>query len=190
MTAVRSPPEPEDLQHQAKQDSAVAESIGRNSLDPRRKALVSLFPWTQDIVSQPVPGLSYATTARVPSCSLSDVPPRHIAAVAGKRTRVAIALPEDASKVSMYQQLIRLQLEFFASDQSDVNYSVQGRKKKAKLGQVGIRVAKVKTETHIESIAEVVEFTMAQIGTFAVSNVPEVLVLRREVQTVRTTDAS
>jgi len=48
-------------------------------------------------------------------------------------------LPSDKSQLSGYQIMIRQQLEFFASQQDDIDYSVQGRKKKAKLGQVGIR---------------------------------------------------
>jgi len=48
-------------------------------------------------------------------------------------------LPSDSIFLSEYQAEIRKQLEYFTSTHDDVNYSVQGRKKKASLGQVGIR---------------------------------------------------
>jgi len=48
-------------------------------------------------------------------------------------------LPSDGVFLSEYQTKVRQQLEYFASNSHDVNYSVQGRKKKARLGQVGIR---------------------------------------------------
>jgi len=48
-------------------------------------------------------------------------------------------LPSDGIFLSEYQAEIRKQLEYFTSTHDDVNYSVQGRKKKASLGQVGIR---------------------------------------------------
>ena len=48
-------------------------------------------------------------------------------------------LPSDVMFLSEYQAQIRLQLEYFTSTRIDVNYSVQGRKRRAILGQVGIR---------------------------------------------------
>lgn len=52
---------------------------------------------------------------------------------------VDMYIPSDAVFLSEYQAEIRRQLEYFTSTKDDVNYSVQGRKRKAILGQVGIR---------------------------------------------------
>jgi hypothetical protein len=53
--------------------------------------------------------------------------------------KVDMYIPSDAVFLSEYQAEIRRQLEFFTSTRDDVNYSVQGRKRKAIMGQVGIR---------------------------------------------------
>ena len=45
----------------------------------------------------------------------------------------------DQQQLSKYQVLIRRQLEYFVSQEDDVAYSVQGRKKQIVIGQVGIR---------------------------------------------------
>jgi hypothetical protein len=46
---------------------------------------------------------------------------------------------QDVEHLSKYQVLIRCQLEFFVSQEDDVTYSVQGRKKQIHIGEVGIR---------------------------------------------------
>jgi len=52
---------------------------------------------------------------------------------------IALALPSDVNHLSGYQIFIRHQLEFFVSEQSDCDTNVQGRKKRVKLGQIGMR---------------------------------------------------
>jgi len=52
---------------------------------------------------------------------------------------IPLALPSDVNQLSGYQIFIRHQLEFFVSEQSDCDTNVQGRKKRVKLGQIGIR---------------------------------------------------
>lgn len=47
--------------------------------------------------------------------------------------------PSDSDHLSKYQILIRRQLEYFISQKEDADFSVQGRKRQTRLGQVGIR---------------------------------------------------
>ena len=54
-------------------------------------------------------------------------------------TSIPVEKPSDVDQLSKYQVLIRRQLEYFISQKEDADYSVQGRKKQARLGQVGIR---------------------------------------------------
>ena len=54
-------------------------------------------------------------------------------------TTVPMDCESDTEQLSKYQVLIRLQLEYFVSQDDDVAYSVQGRKKQIVVGQVGIR---------------------------------------------------
>jgi hypothetical protein len=54
-------------------------------------------------------------------------------------TAVPMDCESDQQSLSKYQVLIRRQLEYFVSQEDDVAYSVQGRKKQIVIGQVGIR---------------------------------------------------
>lgn len=64
---------------------------------------------------------------------------RSASAAAAPTTTVAMEVATDTEQLSRYQVLVRRQLEYFVSQQDDAEYSVQGRKKQARLGQVGIR---------------------------------------------------
>jgi hypothetical protein len=52
---------------------------------------------------------------------------------------IPMARDTDLGNLSEYQMLVREQLEFFESNESDADTITQGRKKKILLGQVGIR---------------------------------------------------
>jgi hypothetical protein len=52
---------------------------------------------------------------------------------------ISLALPADINHLSEYQIAVRQQLEFFISKQSDVDSNIQGRKKRIRIAQVGIR---------------------------------------------------
>lgn len=54
-------------------------------------------------------------------------------------TSFPMETPSDVDELSSYQVLIRLQLVYFISQKDDADFSVQGRKRQARLGQVGIR---------------------------------------------------
>ena len=54
-------------------------------------------------------------------------------------TTIPMDCESDQQQLSKYQVLIRRQLEYFVSQEDDVAYSVQGRKKQILVGQVGIR---------------------------------------------------
>jgi hypothetical protein len=54
-------------------------------------------------------------------------------------TTIPMDCESDQQQLSKYQVLIRRQLEYFVSQEDDVAYSVQGRKKQIVIGQVGIR---------------------------------------------------
>ena len=66
--------------------------------------------------------------------AVAFLPDRH-----GPPPRIDMALPSDRVYLSEYQKLVRKQLEFFAAEQEDMEYSVQGRKSRPQEGQVGIR---------------------------------------------------
>ena len=55
------------------------------------------------------------------------------------RTRFDVALSSDSQHLSKFQILMRQQMEFFTSTAADVDYSVQGRKRRPNAGQVGLR---------------------------------------------------
>ena len=52
---------------------------------------------------------------------------------------IPLAIPSDVKHLSGYQIFIRHQLEYFVSEQYDCDTNVQGRKKRVKLCQIGIR---------------------------------------------------
>jgi hypothetical protein len=60
-------------------------------------------------------------------------------AISSTATAIPMEVASDVDQLSKYQVLVRRQLEYFISQKDDAEYSVQGRKKQARLGQVGIR---------------------------------------------------
>jgi hypothetical protein len=67
----------------------------------------------------------------------NDVPLQ--STIASSATAIPMEASSDVDQLSKYQVLVRRQLEYFVSQKDDAEYSVQGRKKQARLGQVGIR---------------------------------------------------
>lgn len=56
-----------------------------------------------------------------------------------KKKVISMTLPSDVTSLSKYQATIRSGLEFFTADRQDAKSVVQGRKKRIRLYQVGIR---------------------------------------------------
>jgi hypothetical protein len=98
--------------------------------DAASQLLLQMYAQGLLLQAPPVPLVASTTTTMNPKLSLESKQ-----SAAGVFQRVDIkALPmataTDKTQISPYQQLIRQQLEFFVSDQEDVDYGVQGRKKR------------------------------------------------------------
>jgi hypothetical protein len=93
-------------------------SAGTASLSPRKEGLSS----------QP----SSYTSAAAASISREDLNTTLTAVV-------PMDSPDDVDHLSTYQCLIRGQIQFFAATAKDASVSVQGRKKRVRIGQVGIQ---------------------------------------------------
>jgi hypothetical protein len=85
------------------------------------------------ILPIPIPPYTAISPANQRKCSLPTTSMTNGAKV------VPVSSSYDTEELTEYQILIRQQLEFFEATLADVQASVQGRRKKLSVGQVGIR---------------------------------------------------
>jgi hypothetical protein len=120
-----------------------------NTPQDARERLAALQQWQVQApppIAHPTPDNSawvQSILAQINNAGQLRGPPGPTGANAAKSqepvTSVPMEAPSDVDQLSKYQVLIRRQLEYFISKKDDADYSVQGRKKQARLDQVGIR---------------------------------------------------
>ena len=98
--------------------------------------------WTPQLHAHAARPEGFIPTASLPSCHLDSESncsrrPHRNKNISAKP--VSLVMSRDHLYLSPYQIFIRQQLELFSSDQRDCLTNQQGRRKRVKLGQVGIR---------------------------------------------------
>ena len=113
--------------------SQAASGADNVAFSARNWLLLQQFPQVAGSVIPPFPA-----AGSVNMQSAAVLPP-HQPTLAPRPLGISLALSCDEEQLSEYQTLLRKQLTIFEATQEDVELTIQGRKKRVVLGQVGIR---------------------------------------------------
>jgi hypothetical protein len=127
LPAVRQPPMEQQQQQQRTVLPALPPPASTAAANDAASQLL-LQMYAQGLLLQAAPTSLLAAT-KDPKLKSEESKPTMVFQRVGIKT-LPMAAATDKTQISAYQQLIREQLEYFVSDQEDVDYGVQGRKKR------------------------------------------------------------